>query len=51
MRIFINSTDASGSRRTTRLTLSNCLSTTQLIREICREIGVGRSMAIVKLKY
>jgi hypothetical protein len=51
MRVFIYFNDESGVKRTSRLHISNCTFTSQLINSICREIGVKKSYAIVKLKY
>ena len=51
MRIFISSVEESGARRNRRLFLDGCNNTSHLIREICREIGVARNYAIIRLKY
>jgi hypothetical protein len=51
MRIFISSIDDGGARRNRRVFLDSCNNTSQLIKEICRELGVGRSYVIIKLKY
>ena len=51
MRIFINLADDSGLPRNIRMNLSNCGSTTALITEICRELGVKKTHTIISLKY
>ena len=51
MRIFISSVDASGTKRTTRLLVPAADSTTTLLKEISREMGVARSHMVVRLKY
>lgn len=51
MRIFINFVDESGYKRTSRLHISNCAFTSQLITAICSEIGAKKSYVIIKLKY
>lgn len=51
MRIFIVCTDDDGTRRTNRLFLDNCSSTSTLLKEISRETGIARAYLIVRLKY
>jgi len=51
MRIFISCLDDSGSKRTTRLNITNCTTTSQLIREICKELNLSKNWVIIKLKY
>ncbi len=50
MRIFISSVDETGTKRNTRINLHNCTNTAQLVREISKELGVGRQNIIVKIK-
>jgi hypothetical protein len=51
MRIFISLIDESGTKRTTRINVSNCTTTTILIKEICKEIKMSKSNVIIKMKY
>lgn len=50
MRIFVNSTDLTGTKRNTRVNLYNCPNTNALIRLVCKELGVNRASCIIKLK-
>lgn len=50
MRIFINLVDDSGQPRNLRMNVANCINTTQLLNEICKEIGIKKTHTIVSLK-
>jgi hypothetical protein len=51
MRIFISLDDESGSKRTKRITVPNCTTTTHIINAICKEIRSKKSITIIRLKY
>lgn len=50
MRIFISTPDETGSNKTTRLSVSNCNDTTELIRLMCKELNVNKNAFIFLLK-
>lgn len=51
MRIFISLIDESGTKRNTRINISNCVTTSMLIKEICKEIKISKSNIIIKMKH
>lgn len=51
MRIFISFIDETGAKRTTRINITNCLNTSHLIKEICKEIKATKSNLIIKMKH
>ena len=51
MRIFISLDDDTGSKRTTRITIPHCTTTTHIINAICKEISARKTSTIIKLKY
>lgn len=50
MRIFISSSDPTGTTKTTRLSVSNCSDTSELIRLVCKELNLNKNAHIFLVK-
>ncbi len=50
MRIFISIPDETGSHKTTRLSISNCVDTTELIKQISKQLNINKNAFIFLVK-